>query len=99
MKEEIERETVGGIIRKFREKYRASLRYGILDSAPDIDVLLLAKDLDAAVVSQDLGIQRWSEQLGLRFMESRSFPVMIREYMGAIDLRVELKEEKEDRMI
>jgi len=99
LKEEIERETVGGIIRKFREKYRASLRYGILDSAPDIDVLLLAKDLDAAVVSQDLGIQRWSEQLGLRFMESRSFPAMIREYMGAIDVRVELEEERDDRMI
>jgi len=99
LKEEIERETVGCIIRKFREKYRASLRYGILDSAPDIDVLLLAKDLDAAVVSQDLGIQRWSEQLGLRFMESRSFPAMIREYMGAIDVRVELEEERDDRMI
>jgi hypothetical protein len=32
-------------------------------------------------------------------MESRSFPVMIREYMGAIDLGVELEEEKEDRMV
>jgi len=47
MKDEIEREVVGSIIRKFREKYRAALRYGILDSAPDIDVLLLAKELDA----------------------------------------------------
>src|SRR5512136_538169 len=99
MKEEIEREVVGGIIRKFREKYRAALRYGILDSAPDIDVLLLAKDLDAAVISQDLGIQRWSEQLGLRFMESRSFPVMIKEYMGAIDVSALFEEEREDRMV
>ncbi len=84
LKDELEREIVGSIIRKFREKYRAALRYGILDSAPDIDVLLLAKELDAAVVSQDLGIQRWAEQLGLRFMESRSFPIMIKEYMGAL---------------
>ena len=99
MKEEIDREIVGGIIRKFREKYRASLRYGILDSAPDIDVLLLAKDLDAAVVSQDLGIQRWAEQLGLRFTESRSFPAMIREYMSAVDLGVEMEEQREDRMV
>ncbi len=100
MKEEIEREAVGSIVRKFREKYRAALRYGILDSAPDIDVLLLAKDLDAAVVSQDLGIQRWSEQLGLRFMESRSFPVMIKEYMGALENRGMLVEEfEEDRMV
>jgi RNA ligase partner protein len=98
MKEEMEREVVGGIIRKFREKYRAALRYGILDSAPDIDVLLLAKDLDAAVVSQDLGIQRWSEQLGLRFMESRSFPVMIKEYMIALPGR-HVEEAEGDRMI
>jgi hypothetical protein len=98
MKDEIEREIVGSIIRKFREKYRAALRYGILDSAPDIDVLLLAKELDAAVVSQDLGIQRWAEQLGLRFMESRSFPVMIKEYMGALP-ELYVQEREEDRMI
>ncbi len=85
-------------MRKFREKYRAALRYGILDSAPDIDVLLLAKDLDAAVVSQDLGIQRWAEQLGLRFMESRSFPIMIKEYMNALPGRAS-EEFDEDRMI
>lgn len=100
MKEEIEREVIGGIIRKFREKYRSALRYGILDSGPDIDVLLLAKDLDAAVVSQDLGIQRWAEQLGLRFMESRSFPVMIRDYMGLIPGRkLDEEVEYEGRMI
>lgn len=101
MREEIEREVVGSIIRKFREKYRSALRYGILDSAPDIDVLLLAKDLDAAVVSQDLGIQRWAEQLGLRFMESRSFPVMIKEYMTVMPSSGVHDEEEfvEDRMI
>jgi predicted DNA-binding protein (UPF0278 family) len=61
---------------------------------------LLAKDLDAAVVSQDLGIQRWSEQLGLRFMESRSFPVMIKEYMGALENGgTPVEEFEEDRMI
>jgi RNA ligase partner protein len=98
MKDEIEREVVGGVIRKFREKYRAALRYGILDSAPDIDVLLLAKELDAAVVSQDLGIQRWAEQLGLRFMESRSFPIMIKEYMSAMP-GLYAYEKEEDRMI
>ena len=98
MRAELEREAVGSIVRKFREKYRAALRYGILDSAPDIDVLLLAKDLDAAVVSQDLGIQRWAEQLGLRFMESRSFPIMIKEYMNALPGRTP-DEFEEGRMI
>ncbi len=81
MKDEIEREVIGSVIRKFREKYRNALRYGILDSAPDIDVLLLAKELNAAVISQDLGVQRWAEQLGLRYLEARSFPVIVREYL------------------
>jgi len=81
-KDEIEREVVGGIVRKFREKYRNALRYGILDSGPDIDILLLAKELNAAVISQDMGIQKWAEQLGLRYLEARTFPVMIAEYLS-----------------
>ena len=78
---EIEREVIGEIVGKFRDKYRNALRYGILDSAPDIDVLLLAKELDAAVVASDIGIQKWAEQLGLRFVNAKSFPAMIKEYL------------------
>ncbi|OYT64313.1 RNA ligase partner protein [Methanosarcinales archaeon ex4572_44] len=81
---EIEREVVGSLIGKFREKYRGAMRYGILDSAPDIDVLLLAKELDAAVVASDLGIQRWSEELGLRFVDARGFPLMVKEYLSKV---------------
>ena len=78
---EIEREVIGEIVGKFRDRYRNALRYGILDSAPDIDVLLLAKELDAAVVASDMGIQKWAEQLGLRFVNAKSFPTMIKEYL------------------
>ncbi len=78
---EIERDVIGNIVGKFRDKYRNALRYGILDSGPDIDVLLLAKELDAAVVASDVGIQRWAEEMGLRYMEARAFPVMIKEYL------------------
>jgi len=81
IEKEIERDLIGGIISKFRDKYRNALRYGILDSAPDIDVLLLAKELDAAVVASDIGIQKWAEQLGLRFVDAKSFPTMIKEYL------------------
>ena len=81
IEEKIEREVIGGIIGKFRNKYRSALRYGILDSAPDIDVLLLAKELDAAVVASDMGIQKWAEQLGVRFVPAASFPMMLREYL------------------
>ncbi len=78
---EIERDVIGANINSFRDKYRNALRYGILDSAPDIDVLLLAKELDAAVVASDVGIQKWAEQLGLRFVNAKSFPAMIKEYL------------------
>jgi len=81
---EIERNVIGAIISSFRDKYRNALRYGILDSAPDIDVLLLSKELDAAVVASDMGIQKWAEQLGLRFVEAKSFPAMIKEYLKRI---------------
>jgi uncharacterized protein len=80
-REEIEREVIGGIIGKFRNKYRAALRYGILDSAPDIDVLILAKELDAAVIASDYGIEKWAEQLGVRFVPANTFPMMIKEYL------------------
>ncbi|MDD2439371.1 MAG: RNA ligase partner protein [Methanosarcinaceae archaeon] len=80
-KEEIEREVIGSIIGRFRNKYRAALRYGILDSAPDIDVLILAKELEAAVVASDYGIEKWAEQLGVRFVPASTFPMIIKEYL------------------
>ncbi|MET1124544.1 MAG: RNA ligase partner protein [Archaeoglobaceae archaeon] len=79
--EELEKE-IGNIVSRFREKFRTAMRQGLLDSAPDLDVLLLAKELNAAVVSSDTGIRRWSEKLGLRFVEAMKFPRMLREYLA-----------------
>lgn len=79
--EELERDVIGGIVGKFRNKYRSALRYGILDSAPDIDVLLLARELDAAVVASDYGIQKWAEQLAVRYVPASTFPRMLQEYI------------------
>ncbi|MDI6888216.1 MAG: RNA ligase partner protein [Methanocellales archaeon] len=84
IEEKIEREVIGGNISKFRNKYRNALRYGILDSTPDIDVLLLAKELDAAVVAADHGIRKWAERLGLRYVDATSFPAMINEYLRRV---------------
>ena len=81
IEEEIEREVIGKIVGKFRNKYRNALRYGILDSAPDIDVLLLARELDAAVVASDFGIQKWAEQMGVRYVPAKTFPMMLNEYL------------------
>lgn len=85
VREEVEREVIGDTISKFRDKYRDALRYGILDAAPDIDVLLLAKELDAAVVGADDGIEKWAERLGLRFVHATSFPRMIQEYLRKVE--------------
>ncbi len=80
-KEKIIREDIGKIINEFRSKYRNALRYGTLDSAPDLDVLLLAKEMDAGVVASDDGIRKWAEKLGLRFVDGRAFPKMLEEYL------------------
>jgi len=78
----VKKEVIGSTIGKFRERYRAALRYGILDSAPDLDVMLLAKELNAAVVSGDTGIEAWSEKLGLRYVQAQQLPMIIKEYLN-----------------
>ncbi len=83
-KEKLQQE-IGNLISKFRDKYRATLRQGILDSSPDLDVLLLAKELEAGVVSSDAGIRKWSERMGLRFVEASKFPRMLKEYLALIE--------------
>jgi len=80
-KTQIEMEVIGKAIKDFRKRYRAALRKGTLDSAPDLDVLLLAKELGAGVVAADEGIKVWAERLGLRFLSAKSFPKMLREYL------------------
>lgn len=89
-RDKITRESTGGIIKDFRAKYRNALRYGTLDSAPDLDVLLLAKEMKAGVVAVDEGVKRWAERLGLRYVEGATFPKMIEEYLR----RVEKKERR-----
>lgn len=80
-KNTIESEVIGKAITDFRKRYRSALRKGTLDSAPDLDVLLLAKELSAGVVAADEGIKVWAERLGLRFLNAKSFPKMMNEYL------------------
>lgn len=80
-KSQIETEIVGKAITDFRKRYRTALRKGTLDSAPDLDVLLLAKELGAGVVAADEGIRVWAERLGLRFLSAKAFPKMMKEYL------------------
>ncbi|MBW9220569.1 RNA ligase partner protein, partial [Methanothermococcus sp. SCGC AD-155-N22] len=80
------RELINSVLSKtvntFRNKYRNALRTGTLDSAPDLDVLLLAKELDAAVVASDEGIEKWAQRLGLRFVKAKDFPFILKEYLS-----------------
>ncbi len=80
-KSQVEVEVIGKAIADFRKRYRLALRKGTLDSAPDLDVLLLAKELGAGVVAADEGIKVWAERLGLRFLSAKSFPKMMNEYL------------------
>lgn len=80
-KSQIETEILGKAITDFRKRYRTALRKGTLDSAPDLDVLLLAKELGAGVVAADEGIRIWAERLGLRFLSAKAFPKMMKEYL------------------
>lgn len=80
-------EDIGNLISKFRDRFRTVMRQGLLDSAPDLDVLLLAKELEAGVVSSDVGIKKWSEKLGLRFVEASKFPRMLKEYLALMGVK------------
>ena len=84
-KDEVINKVLSKTINTFRNKYRSALRVGTLDSAPDLDVLLLAKELDAAVVATDGGIEKWAQRLGLRFVNAVNFPFMLEEYLRHAD--------------
>jgi hypothetical protein len=65
-------ENVNRTITRLREKYRETLRSGLLDSREDVDLILLARELDAALVSSDQGVVRWAEKLGIRLVHPQN---------------------------
>jgi RNA ligase partner protein len=74
---------VDQLIGNLRDKYRRTLRQGILDSKEDFDLLVLARELEAGVVTEDQGIINWAEDFGLRYMYGREFPALLEEYLDA----------------
>lgn len=61
-------ETIGGIIKKFRERYRNATRFGFLDSVADLDLIVLAKEVDGFLISTDEGVLRWGRIFGVKEM-------------------------------
>ncbi|WP_049921240.1 RNA ligase partner protein [Halopiger djelfimassiliensis] len=76
---------VDAVISDLRDKYRSALRTGVLDSREDFDLLVLARELDAGVVTEDKGIIDWTEDFGLRYIRGREFPVLLEQYLTAVD--------------
>jgi RNA ligase partner protein len=74
---------VDQLVSDLREKYRRTLRQGVLDSREDFDLLILARELDAGVVTEDTGIVAWAEDFGLRYMPGREFPDLLEQYLSA----------------
>ncbi len=63
----------GLLINRLRERYRETLRRGIIDSREDVDVLLLAYELDATLVTADEGLRRWADKVGVQWVTAGHF--------------------------
>ena len=58
---------------KLRDKYRDSMRAGILDSKEDFELVLLAKELDAAIVTSDEGVINFANKIGCETLHAERF--------------------------
>jgi len=76
---------VDGVISDLRSEYRRALRHGVVDSREDFDLLILARELNACVVTEDKGIIQLASDFGLRYLNGRDFPVLIEEYLKAVE--------------
>jgi len=59
---------IGGIIKKFRERYRTATRTGFLDSLADLDLIILAKEQGGVLVTTDEGVLKWARVFGVKEM-------------------------------
>lgn len=64
---------IGTVIKNLRERYRQATRVGFLDSAADLDLIVLTKELDGFLVSTDEGVIAWAREFGVKEMPSFVF--------------------------
>lgn len=69
----LESEDPGKLIARLREKYRETLRQGILDSREDADVLMLAYELEGVIVSADEGLRKWADRVGIMMVDPKIY--------------------------
>jgi RNA ligase partner protein len=63
---------------KLRDKYRDSMRAGIVDSKEDFELILLAKELDAAVVTSDVGVIKFANKIGCETVDAERFHSLLK---------------------
>jgi len=69
------------VVSDLRDKYKETMRKGILDSREDLDMLLLSREIDATVVTEDKGVINWAEDFGVSYIKGRNFPDVLEKYL------------------
>ncbi len=65
-------------LQRLRQKYRESMRTGLVDSTEDFELILLAKDLEATLVSGDEGVLKFASQIGCEILNATKFAGLIK---------------------
>lgn len=60
--------TIGAVIKKLRERYRQTTRFGFLDSRADLDLIVLSKEINGFLISNDEGVINWGRVFGIKEM-------------------------------
>ncbi len=64
-------------LRKLREKFRAAMRTGIIDSVEDFELVLLSKELEATLITSDEGAIKLANQIGVEWLGAEKFHALI----------------------
>jgi len=70
---------VGIVINRLRDRFRETLRRGIIDSREDADVIMLAYELNGIVVSADDGLRKWADKIGIMLVDPHHIGGIIEE--------------------
>ncbi len=74
---------IGQLLHQLRERYRETLRRGILDSRGDVDVVLLSFELEGCLVAADEGMLKWADRMGVTVVDARHFRELLRHLVEA----------------
>jgi len=69
------------VVSDLRDKYKETMRKGILDSREDLDMLLLSRETDATLVTEDKGVINWAQDFGGSYGKGRNLPEVLHQYL------------------